>query len=110
MELKTDRARLGGFLVAGAAVGFDRRVLVNGNVVEKDGHFRRLDLLGVVPARGADVFTRGALPGDEASLRAVLNSIAKRLDEAGLAAVEALRLAVEAGRAELSGRASTAAQ
>jgi hypothetical protein len=55
----------------------------------------------VVPTRDAAVFTLGALPADEESLRATLAAHVPTLKEAGVTATEALEQAVEAARAEL---------
>ena len=57
----------------------------------------------VVPARDAAVFTLGALPADDTSLRASLLSLAPALERAGLPATEALEQAAEVARAELEG-------
>jgi hypothetical protein len=61
----------------------------------------------VVPARDAAVFTLGALPADEASVRAALLSLAPALDRAGLPAIQALEQAAEVAREELDGRMLT---
>jgi hypothetical protein len=58
----------------------------------------------VVPARDAAVFTLGALPADEASLRASLVALAPALDQAGMPATEALQRAADVACAELDGR------
>jgi len=58
----------------------------------------------IVPAREAAVFTVGALPADEESLRATLPALAPALDQAGMTATEALRKAADAASAELDGR------
>ena len=55
----------------------------------------------VVPARDAAVFTLGALPIEEESLRKVLANLAAGLIEAGISASEALEQAAEAAHAEL---------
>ena len=57
----------------------------------------------VAPARDAAVFTLGALPADEESLRAALLSLAAALDRAGLPATQALEQAAEVAREELDG-------
>jgi hypothetical protein len=59
----------------------------------------------VVPTADAAVFTLGALPADEASLRASLAPLAPALDAAGLTASAALEQAVDAARAALDGGA-----
>jgi len=56
----------------------------------------------LVPARDLALFTLGALPSDEASLRGVLTTFAAQLDRAGLSASDALELATEAALAELA--------
>jgi len=56
----------------------------------------------MVPARDAAVFTLGALPSDEDSLRATLRNIVAGLDEAGISMVQAVELAAEAARVELA--------
>jgi hypothetical protein len=55
----------------------------------------------LVPAGEIGVFTLGALPADEASLRGVLNTFAGQLDQAGITATAALEQATEAAHAEL---------
>jgi hypothetical protein len=58
----------------------------------------------LVPTRDAGVFTRGALPGDEASFRVLLQGSAKALLASGLAAADMLRLTAGAMREALDGR------
>jgi hypothetical protein len=55
----------------------------------------------IVPARDLAVFTLGALPRSEASLRVVLANHTGVLDKAGMTATEALDLATDAAQAEL---------
>jgi len=56
----------------------------------------------IVPSRDLAVFTLGALPRDEASLRGVLANHTGVLDRAGMSAMEALARAVDAAQAELA--------
>ena len=56
----------------------------------------------LVPAQDLALFTLGALPTDEASLRGVLNTFAAQLDRAGISASDALARATEAASAELA--------
>lgn len=58
----------------------------------------------VVPARDMAVFTLGALPADEESLRAALSALTPALDQAGMSATEALQRAADAACEELDGR------
>jgi hypothetical protein len=58
----------------------------------------------VVPTRDAAVFTLGALPADEESLRGSMLNLAPQLDQAGISALEALNQAVEVAHSELDGR------
>lgn len=58
----------------------------------------------LVPAGDLSVFTLGALPATEESLRAVLSSLASALKEAGMTATEALRRAAEAAWDALDGQ------
>jgi len=55
----------------------------------------------IVPTRDLAVFTLGALPSDDASLKAPLGSIEPALAKAGIPLTEALESAAEAARAEL---------
>jgi hypothetical protein len=57
----------------------------------------------LVPTPDAAIFTLGALPADEESLRGVLTNQVKAFEEAGISGAEALKLAVEAAQAELEG-------
>ena len=59
----------------------------------------------IVPARDAAVFTHGALPHGEESIRSAVGSLAPTLKQAGASAAEALRQATEAALAELAGGA-----
>lgn len=59
----------------------------------------------VVPTRDVAVFTLGALPTDEESLRGTLAAHLGALQEAGVSASDALKLAVEAAWSELEGGA-----
>lgn len=61
----------------------------------------------VVPTRDVAVFTLGALPVKEDSLRAVLSTLVTSLDQAGLTATEALHLAADAAYEELDGKMLT---
>jgi hypothetical protein len=67
-----------------------------------------VELLGMrisphlIPTSDLAVFTLGALPREEASLRGVLKSFLPQLDEAGVAASDALEWAAEAACAELA--------
>jgi hypothetical protein len=56
----------------------------------------------IVPTRDIAIFTLGALPTDEASLRGVLTNHTGALDKAGMSATDALALAVQAAQAELA--------
>lgn len=56
----------------------------------------------LVPTRDLALFTLGALPAQEASLRGVLNTFTARLDRAGISATDALNLATEAASSELA--------
>ena len=57
----------------------------------------------VVPVADVDVFTRGAAPADEASLRAAVpGAFLRRLDDAGVTATDALAQVVDAVRDALS--------
>ena len=56
----------------------------------------------IVPTTDLSVFTLGALPRDDASLRGVLTNHVGVLDRAGLTAADALELAVQAAQAELA--------
>lgn len=56
----------------------------------------------IVPASDLAVFTIGALPREEVSLRWVLTNHTGVLDRAGMSATEALERAVDAARAELA--------
>lgn len=56
----------------------------------------------LVPIQDVAVFTRGALPADERSARAVLSNFRANLDRAGIAAVDAIELARAAARAQLA--------
>jgi len=56
----------------------------------------------IVPTRDLAVFTLGALPREEVSLRVVLTNHTGVLDKAGMTATEALERAVDAARAELA--------
>jgi uncharacterized protein YcaQ len=56
----------------------------------------------LIPTSDLPVFTLGALPREEASLREVLKSFLPQLDEAGVTASDALEQAAEAARAELA--------
>ena len=56
----------------------------------------------LVPARDAAVFTLGALPDGEESIRAALGALAPALDQAGISATDALEQTVEAAHAELA--------
>jgi len=56
----------------------------------------------VVPVTDLAVFTLGALPADEASLRRVLDTFAGRMTDAGIGATQALELAIDAAQAELA--------
>jgi hypothetical protein len=55
----------------------------------------------LVPSRDVAVFTLGALPATEVSLRGTLNTFTAQLDRAGVTATDALAQATEAARAEL---------
>lgn len=55
----------------------------------------------LVPAPDLAVFTLGALPAEEASLRGALSNFTAQLDRAGLTATAALAQATEAAQAEL---------
>jgi len=59
----------------------------------------------VVPTRDAAVFTLGAMPATEESLRAALGSLAPILKGSGMSATAALHRAADAAREELDGRA-----
>ena len=56
----------------------------------------------LVPTTDIAVFTLGALPREEASLRGVLSTVTPHLDRAGITATDALDLAIEAACAELA--------
>lgn len=64
----------------------------------------------LVPARDVAVFTLGALPADETSLRAPLANHLPALEQAGISTTDALAQAVEAARLELDGRTLTRAE
>ena len=55
----------------------------------------------LVPTTDIGVFTLGALPATEASLRGVLNTFTAHLDQAGITATDALAQATDAACAEL---------
>lgn len=55
----------------------------------------------LVPTEDVALFTLGALPAQEASLRGVLSTFTAQLDRAGISATDALALATEAASAEL---------
>ena len=89
-------ARLAGLPPDTLGGALDDRALVEALGVRISPH--------LVPARDVAAFTLGALPATEASLLAVLSSLAPALKAAGMAAAEALRLAAAAAWEELDGR------